>query len=850
MTSPPLAGHPVPDPARYIDPQRAGLTAADLFDGMTEHLFFTLGRRVQNASPHDLYLALSHAVRDRLMVRHLAYKDALRECHAKAVAYLSAEFLIGPQLGSNLLMLGIRAAAEEALRGFGGPSLEEVLLLEEEPGLGNGGLGRLAACYLESLATLEIPATGYGLRYEFGIFDQAIRNGWQEEITDNWLKGGWPWEVVQAEKSCCVGFGGHTEAILDQDGQRRIHWIPDTRVLGIPHDVPILGYGVDTCGRLRLWRAESCEAFALDAFEQGDYFAAVESKIASEILSKVLYPNDGTDQGRRLRLRQQVFFVSCSLQDMLRSLQNRGIAVQGFPDYWAVQLNDTHPSIAVAELMRLLVDEHRLPWTQAWDVTTRSLSYTNHTLLPEALECWDLNLFGSLLPRHLEIIYEINARFLQQARLSHPGDVELVRRMSIIDESGSKAVRMAHLATVGCHQINGVAALHSELIRNHLLADFARLWPQRFTNVTNGVTPRRWIALANPPLAELLREVLGADWLIRPEALRDLESLGSDQGFLERWAACRLAAKRRLAELIDRRSGVLVDCTSLFDVQVKRIHEYKRQHLNVLRLVIEYLRIKEGLVCSPVPRTVIFAGKAAPGYSMAKLIIRLIHGVADVINNDPDLRGLLQVVFLPDYNVSLSEVIVPAADLSEQISTAGLEASGTGNMKFCMNGALCIGTLDGANVEIQREVGADNFFLFGHTAPQVDSLRRESYRPWEFVDELPELRQALDWIQLGHFSEGDSALFQPLVTNFLEHDPFFVLADLPDYLRAQQEVDLAWRNRSDWQRRSLLNTARSGYFSSDRAIREYAASIWRVEPLSLALACAPPQEPAGPVPSP
>ncbi|MCT0224823.1 glycogen/starch/alpha-glucan phosphorylase [Synechococcus sp. CS-1328] len=838
MTKSPSLEHQTPEPSSYADPQRAGLTAADLFDGMTEHLFFTLGRRVQNASTHDLYLALSHAVRDRLMVRHLAYKDALREHRAKAVAYLSAEFLIGPQLGNNLLMLDIRAEAAEALHVIGTATLEEVLAVEEEPGLGNGGLGRLAACFLESLATLEIPATGYGLRYEFGIFDQMIRDGWQVEITDNWLKGGWPWELVQPDKSCCVGFGGCTRSATDENGHLHSQWIPETRVIGIPHDVPVLGYGVNTCGRLRLWRAAPCEAFDLGAFDRGDYFAAVESKVASETLSKVLYPNDGTNQGRRLRLRQQYFFVSCSLQDMLRSLHQREIPLEEFADHWAVQLNDTHPAIAVAELMRLLIDEHRLPWMRAWEITTRSLSYTNHTLLPEALECWDLNLFQSLLPRHLEIIYEINARFLQQVRLSTPGDVDLVRRMSIIDEEGGKAVRMAHLATVGSHRINGVAALHSDLIRTQLLADFARFWPERFTNVTNGVTPRRWLALANPPLAELLNETLGADWLTRPEALRELEDHAGDTGFLERWGACRLEGKRRLAGLIHERSSLLVDPTSLFDVQVKRIHEYKRQHLNALRLVIDYLRIKNGLVRDRAPRTVIFAGKAAPGYAMAKLIIRLIHGIADVVNADHDLQGLLKVVFLADYNVRLSEAIVPAADLSEQISTAGMEASGTGNMKFCLNGALTIGTLDGANVEILREVGAENFFLFGHNAKEIASLRSDGHRPWEVLDRLPELREAISLIGMGHFSDGDADLFQPLVRNLLEQDPFFVLADIDDYLRVQQEVDGSWHNRSEWQRRSLLNTARSGFFSSDRSIREYAEAIWQVKPLPLELACA------------
>jgi starch phosphorylase len=751
------------------------------------------------------------------------------------VAYLSAEFLIGPQLGNNLLMLGIRSEAAEALRMLARASLEEVLAVEEEPGLGNGGLGRLAACFLESLASLEIPATGYGLRYEFGIFDQMIHDGWQVEVTDSWLKGGWPWEVVQPDKSCTVGFGGHTRCVHDRNGQMHVQWIPEIEVIGIPHDVPVLGYGVNTCNRLRLWGTEPSKAFDLQAFDRGDYLAAVEEKVASETLSKVLYPNDGTDQGRRLRLKQQHFFVSCSLQDMLRNLHKRGIPVEDFPQHWAVQLNDTHPAIAVAELMRLLVDENRLAWTLAWEITTRSLAYTNHTLLPEALERWDLSLFRSLLPRHLEIIFEINARFLQQVRLSQPGNVDLVRRMSIIDEEGGKAVRMAHLATVGSHRINGVAALHSELVRTQLLPDFARLWPERFTTVTNGVTLRRWLALANPPLAELLHETLGAGWLLRPDALRELETFSGDMAFLERWAACRLKGKLRLAGLIQERASLVVDPTSLFDVQVKRFHEYKRQHLNALRVAVEYLRIKNGLAGDGVPRTVIFAGKAAPSYAMAKLIIRLIHGIADVVNTDPDTKELLKVVFLADYNVSLSEMIVPAADLSEQISTAGLEASGTGNMKLCLNGALTIGTLDGANVEIRQEVGAENFLLFGHTAEDINALRRDGYHPREMLDTMPELREAVTLLGLGHFSQGDGDLFQPLLRNLLEHDPFFVLADFADYLRAQEDVNRGWRDQSDWQRRSLLNTARSGHFSSDRSIREYARTIWDVQPLPVTI---------------
>ena len=824
----------IPSPERYGDPERTGLTSQDLLKGMTEHLFFTVGRSAASATPHDLYMALSYAVRDRLMSRHLAYKEALRRQRPKAVAYLSAEFLIGPQLGNNLLMLGIQQQAAEALRHFGVTDLDSLLALEEEPGLGNGGLGRLAACFLESLATLEIPATGYGIRYEFGIFDQVIQNGWQKEISDQWLKGGWPWELVYPDKQCRVGFGGRTETFHDDQGQLRVRWLPDEWVVGVPHDVPTLGYRVNSCNRLRLWRAVASRAFDFQAFNSGDYHGAVEEKVSSETISKVLYPNDGTDAGRRLRLKQQFFFVSCSLQDMLRNLEKRGIPLAEFPDHWAVQLNDTHPSIAVAELMRLLMDEHRLGWEQAWDITTRSLAYTNHTLLPEALERWNLGLFASLLPRHLEIIFEINRRFLQQLRMREPGNDALLRNLSIIDEQGGKAVRMAHLATVAAHHVNGVAALHSELIKTDLMPDFARLWPQKFTNVTNGVTPRRWVALANPALDDLLGRTLGPDWPRRCDEWPQLERYLEDSAFLESWAACKLTSKRRLAALIAQQSGVIVDPTSLFDVQVKRIHEYKRQHLNALQVVVQYLRIKHGQQAGMAPRTVVFGGKAAPGYYMAKLIIRFINGIAEVVNADPDMRGLLKVVFLADYNVKLGEKVYPASDLSEQISTAGLEASGTGNMKFMMNGALTIGTLDGANVEILERVGPENFFLFGKTTDQIKALHHD-YRPWELLQGLPLLQEAVNLVESGYFSQGDRDLFRPLVQNVVGRDPYYLLADFEDYLRAQSEVDQAWAQRDRWRRMSLMNMARSGFFSSDRAIRTYAETIWQVKPMPVVI---------------
>ena len=827
----------LPTPGCYADPERAGLDADSVFDGMTEHLFFTLGKLAPAASRHDLYMALSYAVRDRLMTRFLASKEAISARPQKTVAYLSAEFLIGPQLANNLLNLGMQEGAEEALKRFGIESLQQILEVEEEPGLGNGGLGRLAACYMESLASLEIPATGYGIRYEFGIFDQLIRDGWQVEVTDKWLKGGWPWELPQPDQACFVGFGGRTESYIDDKGSYRSRWIPSEHAIGVPHDVPVLGYRVNTCDRLRLWRADATESFDFYAFNIGDYYGAVEQKVGSETLSKVLYPNDGTDEGRRLRLKQQHFFVSCSLQDMLRSLDSRGLSVENFPEHWTVQLNDTHPAIAVAELMRLLIDDRHLEWEKAWDITTRSVAYTNHTLLPEALEKWDLNLFSSLLPRHLELIYEINRRFLQQVRLRYPGNDAIQRKLSIIDEDGGKAVRMAHLATIGAHHVNGVAALHSDLVREQLMPEFAALWPEKFTNVTNGVTPRRWVALSNPELATLLDEHVGPGWITDMEQLRRLEERQHDHGFLEHWGNTKLSVKRKLSGYIHRNTGVLVDPSSLFDVQVKRIHEYKRQHLNALQVITQYLRIKNGRADGMAPRTVIFGGKAAPGYYMAKLIIRFINGIAETINADPDMDGRLRVVFLPDYNVKLGEQVYPASDLSEQISTAGKEASGTGNMKFAMNGALTIGTLDGANVEIREQVGGENFFLFGKTVEEIAALKQGGYRPWEVIQSIPELAEAIHLVEIGHFSNGDSELFRPLLDNLTGSDPFFVMADFADYLRAQDAVSLAWTDRMHWNRMSLLNSARSGFFSSDRSIHDYCRDIWKVQAMPVEITC-------------
>jgi glycogen phosphorylase len=816
------------------EPIRTGLTSEALQRAVLDNLACLQGRYPGIATPHDWYMALAYSVRDRLLARWVSTVQTYVARAVKLVCYLSAEFLVGPQLANNLVNLGIEAAAREAMRSLG-QDLDALAALEEEPGLGNGGLGRLAACFLDSLATLEVPAIGYGIRYEFGIFDQEIRDGWQVELTDKWLQKGNPWEIVRADLTYEVNFGGHTEAGTDALGRYRVRWIPEHKLKGVACDTPVLGYHVSTCNTLRLWKSEAVESFDFQDFNVGDYYGAVQEKVISETLSKVLYPNDEPQIGKRLRLAQQYFFVSCSLQDMLHLLDLKGEPVTRLPELAAVQLNDTHPSIAVAELMRLLLDERLLPWAQAWDITRRTLAYTNHTLLPEALETWDLPLFQSMLPRPLEIIYEINRRFLAEVRQRYPGEDARLARMSLIDEAGDKRVRMAHLATVGAHAVNGVAALHSALLRQTVLRDFAELWPERFLNVTNGVTPRRFVVLTNPGLARLLDETVGPGWATDLSRLRALEAHAGDPAFQEQWRRIKRLNKEALARHIAHRTGVVLDPAALFDIQVKRIHEYKRQHLNALHIITLYHRLRRNPQRAMVPRCFIFGGKAAPGYRMAKLIIRLITGVAEVVNNDPAVQGRLKVVFFPDFNVKNAHPIYPAADLSEQISTAGKEASGTGNMKFTLNGALTIGTLDGANVEIREEVGADNFFLFGLNAEEAERVKREGYRPAAHAEANPELQEALDAIANGVFSPGDRETFRPLVENLLSFDPFLVLADYAGYVACQERVSAAWNDAQRWSHMSILNAARAGKFSSDRAIREYCDRIWSSQPVKVAL---------------
>lgn len=813
---------------------RTGLSKESLKNAFLDNLFYIQGRFREVATLNDLYMAAAFTVRDRMLERWVKSAQTYKKYNSRTVAYLSAEFLLGPHLANNLINLRIAEVARQASEDLE-INFNDVLEAEEEPGLGNGGLGRLAACFMDSLATLQIPAIGYGIRYEFGIFDQMIVDGWQVEKGDTWLRNGNPWEIPRPKISFPVGFGGRVEHYRDERGEPRAHWIPEIVINGVAYDTPILGFGVNNVNLLRLWKSEAPESFDFQAFNVGDYYRAVHEKIQAETISKVLYPNDEPEAGKELRLKQQFFFVSCSLQDMIRLQLGIAGSLDGFHEKFAIQLNDTHPALAVAELMRLLVDEHRMRWDQAWEITRRSCHYTNHTLLPEALETWPVKLFERLLPRHLEIVYEINARFLDEVRVRFLADDQRVRRMSLIDEEGGRKVRMAHLAAVGSCAINGVAELHSNLLKTTVMRDFYDLWPERFHNVTNGVTPRRFLVVSNPRLAALITEVCGnEEWMRDLDRLQALEAYADNTDFQQRWRQVKLAAKRDLSHWLTSCTGVKIDPETLFDVQAKRMHEYKRQHLNVLHIVSLYQRIKNDPHIDLTPRTFIFGGKAAPGYFLAKLIIKLINAVGETINRDPQVNGLLRVVFMPDFSVKNGQRLYPAANLSEQISLAGKEASGTGNMKFSMNGALTIGTLDGANIEIREAVGAENFFLFGMTAEQVQQRQAQGYDPHGIYQSDEQIRSVLDLIRSGLFSHGDTELFRPLVDNLIYSDPFMVLADYHAYVECQRDVDRAFRMPEHWERMSILNVARIGKFSSDRAIREYCEKIWQVNPVPVA----------------
>jgi starch phosphorylase len=822
---------------RDVDDPRTGLTVEALKRGFLENLCFVQGRVPAAATLNDHYMALAFTIRDRLLHRSVATRQKYLDEASRTVCYLSAEFLLGPHLGNNLINLGVFDEAERAMAELG-LRLEDLLEQEEEPGLGNGGLGRLAACYLDSLATLGIPSIGYGIRYEFGIFDQEIRDGWQVEVTDKWLRFGNPWEIQRPEIAFYVRYGGRTETLTDR-GRYRVFWIPDLVVKGVAHDTPILGYRVDTANVLRLFRAEAIESFDVQTFNLGDYYGAVNEKVVSENITKVLYPKDQAEQGKALRLQQQYFFVSCALQDMIRVFRHRETDMERFHEKYAVQLNDTHPAVAVAELMRLLVDDYDLPWERAWDVTRQTFAYTNHTLMPEALETWALPLFQSLLPRHLEIIFEINRRFLDEVRVKFPGDTDRLRRLSLVDETGERSIRMAHLACVGSMAINGVSRPHTELLKQTVLRDFHDLEPGKFSNKTNGVTPRRFLLLANPALSRLIDRAIGTRWVTRLEELGALEGAVTDAAFRTEWRAIKQENKRALAALVFERTGTRIDPASLFDVQIKRIHEYKRQLLNLLHVIALYNRLKRAPGLDVTPRTVIFAGKAAPGYAAARLIIKLVTSLAGVVNEDRDVRHLLRVVFFPDYNVKNAVRLVPAIDLSEQISTPGTEASGTGNMKAALNGAVTIGTLDGANVEMREAVGAENFFTFGLSIDEVRERQAHGYRPREAYERDAELREAVDTVASGVFSAGDGHVFEPIVRTLLDRDPYLVLEDFASYVACQDAAARAFQDEERWTRMSILNVARMGRFSSDRAIQEYCRDIWHVEPARVDI------EPAG-----
>jgi starch phosphorylase len=792
----------------------------------------TLGRDKQHCTSHYLYEALAYTVRDRLMERWKETRFAYEEKDARRTCYLSLEFLMGRALSNAMLNLGITDAVTRVLYDYG-IELEEVEDAEHDAGLGNGGLGRLVACFLDSCATLQLPVLGYGLRYEYGMFRQELVNGYQIEEPDHWLRDGNPWELERPEFTQRIHFGGRTEFYSDENGAMRVHWVDTHDVLAVPYDIPVPGYRNDTVNSLRLWKATATDEFDLDEFNAGDYAEAVESKNDAEHITMVLYPNDASENGKELRLRQQYFLASASLKDVLRRwVRLHGRNFDTLADKHCFQLNDTHPSIAVAELMRLLVDEHHLHWDRAWDIVSRTMAYTNHTLLPEALEKWPVQMFRNLLPRLLEIIYEINARFLVQVAQRWPGDNDRLRRVSIIEEGDTPMVRMAYLAIVGSYSVNGVAELHSRLLKEGLFRDFFELWPNKFNNKTNGVTQRRWLALCNPGLSALISEHIGDSWITGLEQLRKLAPYADDEAFRQRWREIKLVNKQRLADMVERDCGVTVATSALFDVQVKRIHEYKRQLLNALHVIHLYNRIKRGDIANWTPRCVLVGGKAAPGYAMAKKIIKLISSVASVINADPDVGDLLKVVFLPNYRVSAMETICPGADLSEQISTAGKEASGTGNMKFMMNGAITIGTMDGANIEILEEVGEENFFLFGLSAEQVAETR-SNYRPWDIIAADEDLNAVMQLLKSGHFNQFEKNLFDGIINSITSaHDPWLTAADFRSFVDTQERVASTYRDQERWTRMSILNTANSGKFSTDRTMLDYNSEIWHLSPVT------------------
>jgi starch phosphorylase len=810
-------------------PAPAGDTLAN---DIRRHISFTMGNDPDKPSKYACYMGLAYSVRDQLIERWIKTQRALHDSLAKRVYFLSLEFLPGRFLKNYLISLQMEDEARRTLAEMGF-DLDELEEEEWDAGLGNGGLGRLASCYMDSMACRDLPGYGYGIRYDYGIFHQVLDNGYQREQSDNWRRRGNPWEIQRRNYLVPVRFWGRSESYRDDEGRTHCRWVDGEVVMAMACDILIPGYGDDYVTNMRLWAAKSSREFNLAEFNQGDYIGAVEAKVTSENISKVLYPSDEAMAGKELRLKQQYFFVAATLNDIFRRYRRMNRSFTELPNFVAIQLNDTHPAIAVPELMRLLLDEHGVGWDDAWTICQNTFAYTNHTVMPEALETWPVDLIGRLLPRHMEIIYDINHRFLEALRSRYPQNPGLPDRVSIIAEGDVKMVRMAHLAIVGSHAVNGVAELHSRILKNELFKEFNQIFPGRFQNVTNGVTPRRWLCQANPSLTELITATIGPDWICDLEQLEKLVVYADDPEFRATWMATKLENKRRLARYILRKIGLGVDPATLFDVHVKRMHEYKRQLLNLLHVITLYNRIKADPAAPAVPRTVMFAGKAAPAYHQAKLIIKLINAVAATINSDKDIQGRLRVLFLPNYCVSQAEKIIPAVDLSEQISTAGMEASGTGNMKMALNGALTIGTLDGANVEIMEAVGPENIFIFGLTAEQVTELRTGGYDHRHYYHQDAELQKTLDMIASGYFTSQEPNLFEPIVRGLLDQgDYYMLLADYRPYVAAQEKVSQVFLDKDDWARRSILNTARMGKFSSDRSVLEYARNIWRIEPLS------------------
>lgn len=815
--------------------ERLGLDVETLKHSLVQRLEYSIGKDRFTATPRDWFNALAYVTRDRLTERWMETMRTYYNKDAKRVYYLSLEFLIGRTLTNSLLNLDIYDNCTEALQEIG-VKLEDILDIEPDAALGNGGLGRLAACFLDSMATLNLPGYGYGIRYEYGMFNQKIEKGFQIEHPDNWLRYSNPWEFPRAEVLYPVKFNGKIIQYPDDGGEMRYHWIETDDVMAMAYDTPIPGYKTDTVNNMRLWAAKSSRDFELQYFNQGDYIKAVESKNDSENISKVLYPDDTTLTGKTLRLKQQYFFVCASLQDILYRFKKHHDTFDELPNKVAIQLNDTHPAIAIPELMRILVDTHHLSWDVAWDITTRTFAYTNHTLMPEALETWPVKLFEKMLPRHLQIIYDINHHFLVDVSHHFPGNQDMLKELSIIDENSEKRIRMAHLAIVGSHKVNGVAELHTQLMKSTIFSRFNQHFPDKIINKTNGITPRRWLNQANKKLAQLITAKIGDEWVTDLDKLKALNSLKSNKKFQQEIQSIKQSNKQQLADMITKDLGIQINTESIFDIQVKRIHEYKRQLLNVLHIITLYNRIRHNPQTTTVPRTFIFAGKAAPAYSMAKLIIKLINNVADIVNNDPAIGDRIKVVFLPNYNVSAAQKIIPACDLSEQISTAGTEASGTSNMKFALNGALTIGTLDGANIEIREEVGEENIFIFGMTTTEIEELRANGYNPKDYYHANHELKEAIDMIGSGYFSPRNINLFQPVVDTLLNHgDQYYLLADFASYIACQETVSDLYLDPGAWTQKAISNIANMGKFSSDRTIDEYAKEIWNTKPVKVKL---------------